>query len=406
MSEILKMAWRNIWRNRRRTLITASSVLFAVFFAIVMRSMQLGTYSNMTANVVGAYTGYAQVQAQGYWDDKTLDNSLDWTPQAEQAVLAHPRVVGLVPRFDSFALAASDSSSKGVGVVGVLPATEDSMSRLSDKLLEGRLPAPTAAEVLVAERLAVFLKIGLGDTLALIGMGYQGISAVGEYPVVGIVRLPSPQLNASLVYTSLENAQELFAAEGRLTSVVLTLDDPDFAEPTCAELAASLPEGLVALPWQELMPELVQQIESDQASGFLILGILYVIVGFGIFGTLLMMLAERRREMGVMMAVGMGRRALATMVGAEMVLLGTLGTLAGMAAAFPMVLYLHHNPILLEGEMAQAMLNLGVEPIVPFALEPGFFVWQGLLVAALVAVASLHPLLSILKLNVINALRA
>src|SRR5665647_1559052 len=113
------MAWRNLWRNKRRTLITVASVFFAVFFALLMRSLQLGSYDNMFRNVIESYTGYLQVQQEDFWDNKTVDNLFLFSPEISQTIEKDQNVITTVPRFESFALASSGTLTKGVLVMGI-----------------------------------------------------------------------------------------------------------------------------------------------------------------------------------------------------------------------------------------------------------------------------------------------
>lgn len=134
-----KIAWRNLWRNRRRTYITVASVFFAVFFSLIMRSLQLGTYDHMFRNAIESYTGYIQVQHEDFWDDKTVDNAFSFTSGLEQKISAIENVTGTVPRFESFALASSGSLTKGVLVMGIDPEKEALLSDVRKRLVRYRL---------------------------------------------------------------------------------------------------------------------------------------------------------------------------------------------------------------------------------------------------------------------------
>jgi ABC-type antimicrobial peptide transport system permease subunit len=158
--------------------------------------------------------------------------------------------------------------------------------------------------------------------------------------------------------------------------------------------------------WEEIMPELVQQIESDNASGWIMLAILYIIIAFGVFGTVMMMIVERRREFGVMIAVGMHKFKLAIIVALEMLFIGLLGLITGIVGSMPVILYLHHNPIQLTGEIATTMEDFGIEPIMPLAWEADYFINQFIIVAIIVLVAIIYPVFSITRLKAVNAMRA
>jgi ABC-type antimicrobial peptide transport system permease subunit len=157
--------------------------------------------------------------------------------------------------------------------------------------------------------------------------------------------------------------------------------------------------------WREIMPELVQQIQSDNASGWILLAILYLIIAFGVFGTVMMMINERKREFGVMIAVGMHKWKLAMIVTVEMVFIGLIGLLAGIVGSMPVILYYHYNPIRLSGEVAQSIETFGIEPIMPMAWQADFYVNQTIIVAAIVVVAVLYPIYSITRIRAVRAMR-
>ncbi len=116
---LLRMAWRNIWRNRRRTLITCASIVFAVVLCVLMDSVKKGLLDRMKDSVVGLYTGYVQVHGQGYWDTKTWDHSFGPSDTLRQQIQSHPNVLAMVPRLESYTLVASDSYARGTVIVGI-----------------------------------------------------------------------------------------------------------------------------------------------------------------------------------------------------------------------------------------------------------------------------------------------
>lgn len=192
---MITLAWRNIWRNKRRTLITLAAIVFAVFFAITMRSLQLGMYGNMTHNVVSFYSGYAQIHAKGHWDDKSLETSFEYTEALQKLDVTSGKKVEFIPRLESFALASAGKITKGCMVVGTDPDLEDALTHIKSKIIEGKAPESNGNSALVSEGLASYLKLGVGDTLVLLGQGYHGVSAAGKFSVEGIIKFASPKLN-------------------------------------------------------------------------------------------------------------------------------------------------------------------------------------------------------------------
>ncbi len=405
MSDYFKIAWRNLWRNRRRTLITISSVLFAVFLALIMRSMQLGTYGYMVESAVKNSTGYIQVHAKGYWSDKSIDHSLDRTPELEQKITEAGNIAGMVPRLESFALISSGKQTKGVGIIGTTGALEDAASGLSRRVTEGEYLDEGQPGLLLAEGLARYLQVGVNDSVVLLGQGYHGVTAAAELPVKGIIRFVQPDMNNQLVYMDLYQAQDFYSAPGRITSLSLMLSDPDKMHKTAAALSAIDPENLEVMTWNEMLRELVQYIEGDNISGLFMLGILYMVVGFGILGTILMMTRERRREFGIMVAIGMKRGKLAAIMLIESVIIALIGVLSGVALSFPVILYFYHHPIHLTGEMAEAVLEYNMEPIMPFAMDLPMFLNQSIVVIAITLLALAYPIGVIARFKVISAIK-
>ena len=168
---LLLIAWRNLWRNKRRTLITAASVFFAIWFALIMRAFQLGSYEVMVNNIVHAFSGYFQLHAKGYWDDKTLNNvfSLDTATQIKLRQIQG--VEDCASRLESFALASYGARTKGVMVIGVDPESEEGLTSLRQKLREGAYLTPDDNGALISRRLASYLKTAVGDTRVIIGQG-------------------------------------------------------------------------------------------------------------------------------------------------------------------------------------------------------------------------------------------
>lgn len=404
---LFKLAWRNIWRNKRRTLITAASVLFALLFALVMRSMQIGTYGKMISNLVQAYTGYIQVQETGYWDKKDINHTFRLSDTLLQEISSVKNVSATVPRLEYFALASFGLQTKGSILVGTNPEKEERFTNLTKWLLKGKYLTPGDSGVLIASKLANYLKINVGDTLVLLGQGYHGISAAGKFPVRGILHFPSPDLDGQMIYMTLRMSQWFFSAENQVTSLSINLHDPERLSETKQSIDKLIKShNLVTMRWEEMLVETVQHIKADNASGLIMLAILYLVVAFGVFGTVVMMTSERTREFGIMISIGMKKTKLAMVALFEMLMIGTLGILSGIVISLPIIGYYHLNPIYYGGEMGAAIETYGIEPMLYFAIQPGFYWNQSLIVGIIVLAAACYPVIRILRLNETKAIHS
>jgi ABC-type lipoprotein release transport system permease subunit len=191
-----------------------------------------------------------------------------------------------------------------------------------------------------------------------------------------------------------------------LTSLVVILHHHKDLEPVKKHLKQIAGHNRRVITWKEMQPAMVQQIESDRASGVIFKTILYMVIFFGILGTIMMMMSERRRELGVMMAVGMKRFRLSAMMTLETFFIALLGTGAGLAGSLPVVGFFFHHPISLKGQSAEVMADYGWEPFMKFSLAPEVFWHQALIVFTITLMLSVYPLLTIKNMKAINALRA
>lgn len=402
---LIKMAWKNMWRNPNRTLITMASIFFAVILSVTASSLKEGVFDNLVKNVVGFYTGYIQVHKQGYWDEQLLNNSFKASANLEQKILQDKNITAVAARLESFALASSEDITRGSLVVGIDPVKENQVTLLKNKIIHGRYLKHNDNSILVSQGLGKRLKLVVGDTIILIGQGYHGATAAGKYPITGIVKFGSPELNDRSLFMPLTTAQDLYSAPGMITSYLLSLDDTRDLQPTASVVRASLGIAYEVMTWEEMMPDIKQHIQSDSNNMKYVLGILYMLICFGIFGTLLMMMVERKFEMGMLVAIGMNKIKLILLVLYESILTVLAGCILGMVLSVPLVVYLHKNPIRMGGETTKAYENFGFEAIFPTSVKASIFINQGLIVLVIGLLLSLYPIYKIIRLDPVNGMR-
>ncbi len=400
------LAWRNLWRNKRRTAITLAAIIFAVLFAMAMRSMQLGSYDNMIDNTVRYYSGFAQVHKKGFWDEQSLENSFIYDHDLVNRATAGKHVQDLIPRMESFALASNDLRTRGIMVLGIEPEKEKKLTHLDSKIVEGEYLDADDPSILLTQGLSQYLKAGVGDTVVLVGAGYHGANAAGKYPVKGIIRFNSPELNKRSAFLTLKEASWLYDAADRITTLV-AVTEPEMLSRAMKDLKKVYDEeNYEVLSWRTMLPELVQAIEADNIGGIILLFILYTVIGFGILGTVVMMTAERKHEFGVLVALGMKRGKLLLVVAFESLLLALVGVLTGIAVSLPVIVYFHLNPIPLSDELKLVSESYGIEAVVPFAIDPEIFIYQALAVLVISILALLYPLGKIVTLKPSEAMKS
>lgn len=406
MKQTLVFAWRNLWRNKKRTFITISSIVFAVLIASFMRGMQLGTYDKMLNDAIKSTTGHVAIMNKDYWDNKTLINSFEYTEQLDSLLQSEPHMKILGKRITSGCLASSGRSTRGVMVMGVEPEVEDERSGLKNKMVSGEYLSDDDSGVIIGSKLAKYLHLETGDSLVLLGQGFMGMTAAAELEIVGIFNHPMDMVDKRFAYMNLNTASDLFYMDGRLTSVDLVLDDYHYLDESIHRYVSALDTTIYDLrPWQTMNKVVLQQIEADNFFGLIIVGILYLVIGFGVFGTVLMMILERRREFAVMMALGLGSKRLVNIVLVETIYMGIIGALIGLALSFPLLYYFHLNPIPITGENADIYREFNMEPVLEVAIKPLSLIAQFIIVMFLSFIAAIGPVVSISKFDFVSIIR-
>ncbi len=404
--ELLKIAWRNLWRNRKRTLITIASIFFGVIWAAILTSLQEGSFQNMVDNMVKFTSGYIQVQHNEYHDNKSINNSFEPANELNELLNSQDKISLFTPRLESFALAASSDKSYGTAVIGIDPENENQLSELSKWVIEGNYLKNNEEGVLIGEILAKNLELKVGDTIALIGQGYHGVQSAGLFPVKGFLKFPIPDLNRQILYMDLSSAQEFYEANNLITSMLVMVHEASEVDPLMKELSRTNLPGLKIYSWMELQPQLIQFIDGKKSGAKIFKGILFILIGFGILGTFIMMMAERKRELGIMVAIGMQRIKLSIILFLESIFIAALGVLSGFAISMPIISYYVSRPIRITGEMAEAFTDMGFEPVIIFNNDLQIFSGPAITIFVIALIISIYPISTILRFNVVNSLRA
>ncbi|MDR3366164.1 MAG: ABC transporter permease, partial [Prevotellaceae bacterium] len=396
--------WRNIWRNRRRTIITVASIFFAVLLCSLTTSLSDGIWEKTIDNTLRTQTGHIQVHGKGYWGDKIIDNFMAVDAETIARLKALENVENVSPRVETFAMASFGLATKGVALIGVSPEQEAAKSSLPLRLVRGDYLSETDNGVLIGEGLSRYLKADVGDTLALIGQGYHGASAAGLFPIRGVLTLITADMDNGVAYMTLPAAQQLIGMPNGYSGILIALKDDNRLDKTMHSVERVVDTSLLEVyPWRFTMERLLQTSAMDKAFDKALLYILYVIVGFGIVGAVIMLTNERKREFRMLVSLGMHRARLAGMMGMELLAMSLLGVAAALAIAVPVAYALALNPIELTGEVAEIMYKGGgMEPVLPTSTNAAIFIRQAAIILAITAAAAIYPVRKIWTLKLVE----
>jgi ABC-type lipoprotein release transport system permease subunit len=404
----LYMAWRNVWRNPRRTGLTVAATVFAVVLVMIAVAMGAGTHEKMIEDSVRVNAGHVQVSGVDYLEKQTLEQFLRYDDALAERLAVAEGVRGVAPRIVSFGLLSQNSATRGVAVIGVDPEREGSVTTLPTRVREGRfLEAGGTREILLGGRLAKILSAGIGDEVLLYSVAYSLETAYELFRVVGIMKLPEAEMDRSLAVISLRSAQEFFVYADRVSEVAILAGDSDAVPALAGSVRVALGEQTGEVhTWRESMPELEQFIVLDDAGMYVMLAILVVVVAFGILNTILMAVFERRREFGVVLALGLRPRAIFRIVYLESLMLALVGLAIGLSVALPLILYLQSNPVALGGEAAGAMELFGIEAQITWKLKPLNPLGSIVTILGVAILAALYPAIKASRGRPVDALRS
>jgi putative ABC transport system permease protein len=404
----LRMAWRNLWRHKRRTWLTATAMIFSNVLLVFMISLQFGSYDMMINNTLQSFSGHFQIQRDGYNDNPKLRLSIESIqPLATEMRRSMPET-RVAARAAAFALASSEQRSFGIQVIGVQPEFEAGVSTIPGLISQGSfLDDPTAAEIVMGAVMARNLKVGIGDEITLLGSGRDGSFAAGVLTVIGVYESGSQAMERSFAEIPLGYFQEIFAMGNHGNSIAVAVDSLDHVEPELikAKQAISGRDGLAVLNWNELHPGLKQAIQADLSSAWFMYGVLIVLVAFSVLNTQLMSVLERTREFGVITALGIKPRKLASLVVLETALMALIGLIIGVFLGWLVAFYFNVVGFSYPGmEEVAARFNL------PGKMYPSVTVFSMMLGPVVVflfcLLASIYPAMRLYRIQPVEAMRA
>lgn len=408
MNIVFRLAWRNLWRQPRRTWLTIGAIVFSNVLLVFLMSFQFGMYDLMIENSLRAVTGHMQVQRLGYVDNQRMRQVVPDVSSLAGAIRDQLGVNSVAARAQAFALASSETRSYGVAVVGVDPIFEPGVSNIPGLVDRGRfLEDATAAEIVIGSVLARNLRVGVGDELTLLGTGLDGSFAAAVVLVVGVFDSGVPDLDRAIAEIPLGFFQDMFYMHGAGHQVVINAPSLEAAPGMLArvERVTDAHDELVVHDWNRLQPGLKQAIQADMSSSFFMYGVLTILVAFSVLNTQLMSVLERTREFGIVLALGLKPGQLGRLVMLETAIMGVIGGLTGALAGSLLTLYFTRNGLQIPGmeEMA-AQFNLPAR-MYPHVSAMSLILGPCILLAFSL-LAAVYPALRLQWLRPVEAMRA
>jgi ABC-type lipoprotein release transport system permease subunit len=372
-----------------------------------MRSLQNGGYAQMIDDAVAPLTGHIQVHEKGFQENMTLEYAFKYDSSMLDEIKRIKAVKEAAPRIYAGGLLIYKDSSAGAEILAMRPELERNIINLHNYILPGGrfLEKGDSRSIILGKNLADNLGIKTGETVSIVSQGFDGSIAADSFEVKGIFRSPNVSYNRTLALIPFVRGNETFSMSGYISSIVIRADDIDSVPIVTRKVEEIVGEDLEVMPWDKLMPEILQFIVMDRASSHIFVFILYMIVAFGILNTIQMSVFERIRELGIMLSIGTSPARIFSMIITESAIISVIGIILGLLSGAALSCYFTVYPMDFSEYQAEMELY-GMSTLVYYAkLKASDFYYTGLMVFLLSLAFTFFPARRAAKLNPVRAIR-
>lgn len=402
----ISLAWRNLGRNRRRTIVTGSAITLGIGMFVVIMALEDGSYRQLLDTGISQLAGHVVVQGDGYQANKEVTNTVPSTLEVLSILSAEMEDELILRRTFVQGLLSSPAGASGVEVFGIDPGPEAEVNNLIDQLVEGEWVA-TDLDVVIGRLLAETLDVGLGDRVVLMA-SRKGDLESWLLRVSGVLETGIDEMDGFFALAHIDAIQEMLRLGDDVHQISLHIRDPRRYEAVARDVRQVLADrDLEVLPWPEVLPELYELMLFDQIGTFFFIGIIAIIVAMGILNTVLMSVMERMREFGVLLSLGFSPKKLGFLVFTEAMILGLVAVTLGLGLGL-----LGSWPLAVHGVDATALVGEGFEAggvawdmHIYAHVYPERLVTFGTLGLAMTLLATIYPMVKAARLQPIQAMQ-
>lgn len=408
----ITMAWRNLWRHRRRTLITALSVAFGLWLAVTMAALGEHSYTTMIDTGARMSGGHVTMQPDGYLERPSVALRIGDVDATRRRAAALPQVLAASPRVVGQAMISAGGRSRGAQLIGIEPDFEEPEGNVYlEHIREGALFANDDTRGAVVGRgLARRLRLRLGKKLIYTTTDANGDTVSDIVRVRGIIDTGVDEIDSGVVLLPLSRLRDTLGyGPDEATRIAVVLGDQADAERVQAALRGSAPKGAAVLTWHTTMADMASYVALDRSMNQVFMGLIGLMIAAGVFNTLLMSVLERTREFGALMALGMAPWRLGAMVVAESLMIGAVGLVMGAVITAPWCVYLDRYGLDMSAAMGGERTSMGgvlVDPLLRFHMPPETLAGIVLSLFALTALAGVYPAAKASAVPPVEALRS
>jgi len=403
---IIPISWRNIWRNRTRSLVVILSVALGLFGTFFLVAIMNGWMTQKIDSAISNEISNIQIHNPGFLEDKSIQFMIDNADSVQQLFEEIPGIKAITSRSVSPAMASTASSGNGVIINGIDPGKEKLVSNISDNLIEGdyfekdyRTPG-----MLMGSKLADKLNARIGSKIVITIQDMKNEISYGLFRVSGLYKTSNGLFDEMQVFVKHEDLVNLTGInQGATSEFAILLENNDLTDDVTASIKTKL-SGLSVRSWKEVDPSLLAFLAMMDQFGYILVIIILMALTFGIINAMLMSVLERSREIGMLMALGMNRRKVFMMIMMETIFLSLTGAIAGILMSIVAISLTGQYGIDFAS-WAEGLEAFGYSALVYPYIENAFYFTIGIVVIITAALASIWPARKALKLNPATAIR-
>jgi ABC-type lipoprotein release transport system permease subunit len=408
MKTLIRIAWRNLWRNRRRSIVVITSIGFGIFAMIISIGFMNGMMVQTVENTISTSLGHIAIHKKGYQEAMKLEYHFNPSERALHSVEKNPAVKAWAPRLMAQGMLRSSESARGVMMVGIDPAREKKVTKIYDYMLRDGvsryLDGPDDDSIIISKSVADRLDLMVGDKLVLMMQDKNNeIIGVGM-TVKGFFRTPVESFDKFVAFTGIRKLQEISGMGANITEINMILPDKGNVDSVKAGIVRALNDpGLEVLSWKDMAPNLVSAIKLFDSMMYIFFAIVFITVIFSVANTLIMAIMERFHEIGVMKSIGTRPSWIFTMIMIEAVNLGMVGLAAGIIAGLALVVITGVTGIDFSFYM-ESFRMFGTGNIIYPTIKAMHIVMSTVIVLMTTILAALYPAVKAARIKPLEAL--
>lgn len=404
---IPKLAWRNVWRNKIRSGVILAAITFGLWGGISAMGIMKGLNDQRVANFLNTQTSHIQVHDTAYVQEKEVSKTLDHSQKHLEVINQQSRISGASGRLVVNGMASSPVSTAGVTIKGINPDQETEVTTIHDNIVEGQYfkQADVRNPVIIGQALADQLSIDLDSKLILKFQTIAGEMTSGAFTVVGVFKTSNSSFDESTVFIDLADAQKLTGSKEAIHEIAVILKDRGKTDQMVAQLSELLPAAYKVRSWRDIRPGMAYVNDFSSQILYFVILIILLALAFGIINTMLMAVMERTRELGMLMAVGLNKTRVFTMIVLETIFLSLQGAILGMGIGWLTINYLSERGINLS-QFSEGLASFGIGDKIYPVLDPSQYPTIAVLVLITALVSAIYPAIKALSLKPAEAIRA